>query len=64
MAMWAVVALYGLGIGVAGMIARGLMLRAVLEALVFGTASAWYFYGKRNVVEYFNSLDGRARKTQ
>ncbi|MGH7674589.1 MAG: hypothetical protein ACREMV_04890, partial [Gemmatimonadales bacterium] len=56
MAHWAVVGFYGLGLGAAGQLSRGLTLRVVVQAVVFGAAAWWYFYRKPNVVAYFEQL--------
>lgn len=59
MTLWIVVALYalfGLLGGLPADVPRQLMWRALIEAFVFGSIAAWYFYAKRNVVEYFSIL--------
>ena len=35
---------------------RAIMWRAIINASVFGGASAWYFYFKPNVAAYFREL--------
>lgn len=56
MAHWAVVGFYGLGLGAAGQLSRGLTIRVVVQAVAFGAAAWWYFYRKPNVVQYFETL--------
>ena len=36
-----------------------IMWRAIVNASLFGCASAWYFYFKPNVTEYFHKLGAR-----
>ncbi|MGH9261990.1 MAG: hypothetical protein ACRD08_19200, partial [Acidimicrobiales bacterium] len=48
MAHWAVVGFYGLGLGAAGQLSRGLTIRVVVQAVAFGAAAWWYFYRKPN----------------
>lgn len=59
MAHWAVVGFYALGLGVAGQLPRGLTIRVVAQAIVFGAVAWWYFYRKPNVVRYFRALAER-----
>ncbi len=56
MAHWAVVGCYGLGLGAAGQLSRGLTIRVAVQATVFGAIAWWYFYRKPNVVAYFAGL--------
>ena len=53
---WATVGGYGLLLLFLGAVERALAARVVAEAAVAGVFFAWYFYRKRNVVAYFNSL--------
>lgn len=56
MGLWGIVAGYGLVAGLLGMVPRATMWRAVIEAAILGAVSAWYFYLKPNVVEYFRQM--------
>ena len=59
LAHWAVVGLYALLLGLSGQLPRYLMWRALIETGVLGAFALWYFYAKRNVVEYFRALRAR-----
>lgn len=61
MAHWAVVGCYGLGLGLAGELSRGLTIRVVVQAVVFGAVAWWYFYRKPSVVAYFGTLGSPPR---
>ncbi len=63
MAHWAVVGCYGLGLGAAGQLSRGLTIRVVVQAIVFGAVAWWYFYRKPGVVAYFRTLGGGPGRT-
>jgi hypothetical protein len=56
MVMWGSLGLYGLVTGVIGVVPPIIMLQVLVRAVVFGGIAAWYFYAKRNVVEYFKAL--------
>ncbi len=56
MALWLLVGLYGLMAGMTGAVPASVMWRAIIQAIVLGSVAAWYFYAKRNVVEYFNTV--------
>ena len=61
MLLWASIgffALSGLVVGV-DFVPRVLLWRALAESVVFGGIAAWYFYRKRNVVDYFRMLAQR-----
>ena len=53
---WTAVGGYGLLLLALGAVQTALAARVVAEAGVAGAFSAWYFYRKRNVVAYFDSL--------
>jgi hypothetical protein len=55
-AMFALIVLYASVLGALNLIHRAIMWRAIINALVFGAASAWYFYLKPNVAAYFREL--------
>ena len=46
-------------LGALNVLRHEIMWRAIINASLFGFASAWYFYFKRNVAEYFRKLRGR-----
>ncbi|MEP7199740.1 MAG: hypothetical protein ABI874_07990 [Chloroflexota bacterium] len=56
MALWFAVGSYGLLTGVTGAVPISVMWRAIIQAIVLGSVASWYFYRKRNVVEYFNAI--------
>ena len=56
--LWASIgffALFGLAFGIDG-VPRFLLWRACVESAIFGGITAWCFYMKSNVVEYFRTL--------
>jgi hypothetical protein len=55
-AMFVLIVLYASVLGALNLIHRAIMWRAIINALVFGAASAWYFYLKPNVAAYFREL--------
>ncbi|MFN8178291.1 MAG: hypothetical protein U0167_10190 [bacterium] len=46
----------------AGRIPSDVLAKALIECGVLGLASAWYFYRKKSVAEYFGALRGSERK--
>jgi hypothetical protein len=57
-AMFALIVLYASVLGALNLIHHAIMWRAIINATVFGGASAWYFYFKSNVAAYFRELKG------
>ena len=57
-----VIAMFGLiivsasSLGAVNLIHHAIVWRAIINASVFGGASAWYFYFKPNVAAYFRDL--------
>jgi hypothetical protein len=56
MSIWPLIALYGLGCGVAGAVPWSLVWRAWLDAILFGLAFGWLLFRYRPSVAYFRSL--------
>jgi hypothetical protein len=52
------IGLYASILGALNLIHQAIMWRAIINASVFGGASAWYFYFKPNVAAYFRELKG------
>ncbi len=59
MAIFVLIIVYGSALGALNVLRHTIMWRAIVNASLFGCASAWYFYFKSNVAEYFRKLDGR-----
>jgi hypothetical protein len=55
-AIFVLIILYASVFGALNLIHRAIMWRAIINASVFGGASAWYFYFKPNVAAYFREL--------
>jgi hypothetical protein len=55
-AIFVLIVLYASVLGALNVIHRAIMWRAIINASVFGGASAWYFYFKPNVAAYFREL--------
>jgi hypothetical protein len=51
--------IYSSILGALNLIHRAIMWRAIINATVFGRASAWYFYFRPNVAAYFRELSDR-----
>lgn len=58
-AMFTLIVVYASILGALNLIHHAIMWRAIINASVFGAASAWYFYFKPNVVAYFCELANR-----
>jgi hypothetical protein len=58
-AIFVLIVLYASVLGALNLIHRAIMWRAIINASVFGGASAWYFYCKPNVAAYFHQLQDR-----
>jgi len=59
MTIFVLIIVYASVLGAVNVLRYTIMLRAIVNASVFGCASAWYFYFKRNVAEYFRKLGRR-----
>jgi len=59
MAIFVLIIVYASVLGAVNVLQHTIMWRAIVNASVFGCASAWYFYFKRNVAEYFRKLGRR-----
>ena len=59
--IWPLIALYGLGCGLAGAVPWSLVWRAWLDAILFGSGSAWLFFRYRPSVAYFEEITKRGR---
>ncbi len=57
--MFGLIAVYGIAMGALNLIRPIIMWRAIVNATVAGCLSAWYFYLKPNVAEYFRELTNR-----
>ncbi len=63
-AMFGLIIVYASILGVLNLIHHAIMWRAIINASVFGGASAWYFYFKPNVVAYFLELKDRQSRSR
>ena len=59
MAIFVLIIVYASALGSLNVLRHTIMWRAIINASLFGCASAWYFYFKPNVGEYFRKLGGR-----
>ena len=59
MAIFVLIIVYASTLGALNGLRHTIMWRAIVNACLFGCASAWYFYFKRNVAEYFRELGRR-----
>lgn len=59
MAMFVLIFMYATTLGALNVLRHSIMWRAIVDATLFGCASAWYFYFRPNVSEYFRKLGGR-----
>ena len=59
MAIFVLIIVYAAALGTLNVLRHTIMWRAIVNASLFGCASAWYFYFKRNVGEYFRNLRSR-----
>ncbi len=55
-AMFTLIIVYASILGALKLIRHPIMWRAIIDAAIFGGLSAWYFYFKANVAEYFREL--------
>jgi hypothetical protein len=58
-AMFALIVIYAMSLGTLNLIHHAIMWRAIINGTLFGGASVWYLYFKRNVTEYFRELAKR-----
>jgi hypothetical protein len=58
-AMFSLIIVYASILGALNLIHRAIMWRAIINGILFGCASAWYFYFKANVAAYFRELKDR-----
>ncbi|MGC2352761.1 MAG: hypothetical protein WA496_05130 [Candidatus Udaeobacter sp.] len=56
LAMFTLIIVYASILGALNLIHHTMMWRAISDAAIFGGLSAWYFYFKPNVAEYFREL--------
>jgi hypothetical protein len=56
MAIFVLIIVYATVVGALNVLRHTIMWRAIVNASVFGCASAWYFYFKPNVAGYFREL--------
>jgi hypothetical protein len=59
MAVFVLITVYASALGALNVLPHTIVWRAIVNASLFGCASAWYFYFKRNVAEYFRELGRR-----
>jgi hypothetical protein len=59
MAIFVLIIVYASALGALNVLRHTIMWRAIVNASLFGCASACYFYFKPNVAEYFRKLRGR-----
>jgi hypothetical protein len=59
MAIFVLIIVYATALGAVNVLRHTIMWRAIVNASLFGCASAWYFYFKPNVAEYFRKLGAR-----
>ena len=59
MAIFMLIIAYGSALGALNVLRHTIMWRAIVNASLFGCASAWYFYFKPNIAEYFWKLRAR-----
>jgi hypothetical protein len=57
-AIFVLIIVYAPALGALNVLRHTIMWRAIVNASLFGCASAWYFYFKPNVSEYFRKLAG------
>ena len=58
-AIFVLIIVYACALGAANVLPHTIMWRAIVNASLFGCASAWYFYFKRNIADYFRELGRR-----
>ena len=58
-AIFGLIIVYASTLGALNVLRHTIMWRAIVNGLVFGSVSAWYFYLKPNVAAYFRELSKR-----
>jgi hypothetical protein len=58
-AIFVLIIVYASALGALNLLRHTIMWRAIVNATLFGCASAWYLYFKPNVAEYFRKLGGQ-----
>ena len=58
-AMFGLIVVYATILGALNLIHHAIMWRAIINGMLFGGGSVWYFYFKPNVAEYFRELANR-----
>ena len=56
MAIFVLIIVYASALGALNVLRHTIMWRAIVNASLFGCASAWYLYFKRNVAAYFREI--------
>ena len=56
LAIFVLIIVYASGLGALNVLRHTIMWRAIVNASLSGCASAWYFYFKPNIAEYFREL--------
>ena len=59
MSIFVLIIVYASALGALNVLRHTIMWRAIVNASLFGCASAWYFYFKSSVAEYFRELRNR-----
>lgn len=59
LAIFGLIFVYAGILGALHLLHRAIMWRAIINAIVFGSLSVWYFYLKPNVATYFRDLQNR-----
>jgi len=57
--IFVLIIVYACALGAANVLRYTIMWRAIVNASLFGCASVWYFYFKRNIADYFRELGRR-----
>jgi len=57
--IFVLIIVYACALGAANVLRHTIMWRAIVNASLFGCASVWYFYFKRNIADYFRELGRR-----
>ena len=58
LAIFVLILVYASALGILDVLRHTIVWRAIVNASLFGCVSAWYFYFKPNVAEYFLKLRG------
>ena len=58
-AIFGLIVVYATSPGTLNLMHHAIMWRAIINATVFGSISAWYLYFKPNVAAYFRELKNR-----